>query len=195
MKVDLSILEKVMTSAVGPPAPAFDHQAAAVSLLFFDKEETFILGILKADRGTGYPWSNQVALPGGLIDTSDPSPLHAAKRELEEELCICGDNVTYFGSIGHFQTLQNKVIEVFAGVWNQKDALCFDPGEIARVIPIPLSAIVHTHTTKGLSGRLPAMHELLYPVEDVVVWGVTAKILHFTLEQLYPFIRKNDTGL
>ena len=195
MKVDPAILEKVMTSAVGPPAPAFDHQAAAVSLLFFDKEETFILGILKADRGTGYPWSNQVALPGGLIDATDLSSLRAAERELAEEMAISSENVTYFGSIGHFQTLQNKVVKVFAGRWNQKDTVRFDPGEIARVIPMPLSALLKTHAQKGLHGRLPAMHELLYPVEDVVVWGVTAKILHFTLEQLYPFMQTRRSGL
>lgn len=194
MKIDPAILEKAMASADGPPAPAFPHHLAAVSLLFFDRDETFILAILKADRGTGYPWSNQVALPGGMIDTSDPSPLYAAKRELKEELRISGENVTYFGSIGHFQTLQNKVIEVFAGRWNQRDTVCFDTGEIARVIPIPVSAIFHTHAQKGLHGRLPAMHELLYPVEDVAVWGVTAKILHFTLELLYPFIRENGQG-
>lgn len=188
MKIDPVILEKAMASAAGPPAPCFDHQPAAVSLLFFDKDETYVLAVLKADRGKGYPWSNQVALPGGLVDKSDPTPLHAAKRELAEELCISDRNVTYFGSIGHFQTLQNKVIEVFAGRWNQKDDLCFDPGEIARVIPISLAALFHTHATKGLHGRMPAMHELLYPVEDVTVWGVTAKILHFTLEQLYPVV-------
>jgi hypothetical protein len=30
------------------------------------------------------------------------------------------------------------------------------------------------------------MEELRYPFEDVVIWGATARMLHYLIEQLYP---------
>ncbi|OQX61218.1 MAG: hypothetical protein B5M56_09735 [Desulfococcus sp. 4484_241] len=188
MKLEKKELLCALSNVKGPPEPQFPHTRTAVSLLFFGEKETCILAVLKADRGDGYPWSNQVALPGGHVDENDSTPLEAAIRELSEELNINRENVEYFGSLGHFQTLRNKVIEAFAGYWNQKDDVRYDRSEISRIIQIPLSTIFQTHVEKGLHGRFPDMGELLYPVDDVVVWGVTAKILHFTLEQLYPFI-------
>lgn len=185
MKIEKATLEKVILSKDGPPPPAWAHRPASVSLLFFGEEVTHILAILKADR-TGYVWRNQVALPGGRIDKNDPDALHTAIRELKEELNISAGNVDYLGSLGHFQTLQDTVIEVFAGIWNQRDAICFDPGEISKVLKIPVESVISTHVARRLNGRMPGMDELLYPVEDLVIWGVTAKILHHFIERLYP---------
>ena len=185
MKIERPILEKVIRSTDGPPAPDWPHRPASVSLLLFGEEATQILAILKADHH-GYVWRNQIALPGGRTDDGDPDAFHTAIRELKEELNISSENVDYIGSLGHFQTLQDTVIEVFVGIWNQRDAIRFETREIARVLKIPLETIIDTHIDKQLRGRMPAMEELLYPVEDLVIWGVTAKILHFFIEQLYP---------
>lgn len=185
MKIEKATLEKAVRSADGPPPPARAHRPASVSLLVFGEEASHILAILKADR-TGYIWRNQVALPGGRIDEHDPDSLHAAIRELEEELNISSKNVDYLGSLGHFQTLQDTVIEVFAGIWNQQDTICFDTREIAKVLKIPIELVIRTHFAKRLNGRMPTMGELLYPVDDLVIWGVTAKILHHFIERLYP---------
>lgn len=185
MKIEKATLEKVIRSADGPPPPEWAHRPASVSLLLFGEEETHILAILKADRN-GYVWRNQVALPGGRIDEGDPDSLHTAIRELEEELNISPDNVEYVGSMGHFQTLQNTIIEVFVGIWNQRDTICFDTREIAKVLKVPIESVIRSHVTRQLNGRLPGMEELLYPVDDLVIWGVTAKILHYFIERLYP---------
>lgn len=185
LKVNQPTLEKVIASTPTPPPPDWDYRPASVSLLLFGREETRILAILKANR-QGYTWRNQVALPGGRVEESDADPLQAAVRELEEELGISPENVSYAGSLGHFQTLENTVIEVFAGTWNQQDTIRYDPAEIARVLEIPLRTVIDTHFSNGLHGRLPEMMELLYPFEDLVIWGVTAKILHFFVEVLVP---------
>lgn len=196
MKIEKETLEKIVRSAKGPPPPDWTYLPASVSLLVFGERSSRILAILKADRD-GYVWRNQIALPGGRIDEKDPDALHAAKRELAEELSIVPENVEYFGSLGHFQTLQDTVIEVFVGIWNQRESIRFDTREIAKVLEIPVSELVRTHMIKGLNGRLPGMDELLYPVEDRVVWGVTAKILHFFIEQLQPELApslRSETG-
>jgi len=185
IKISKATIEKAVKSAEGPPPPDWSHRPASVSLLLFGEETTHFLAILKADR-RGYAWRNQIALPGGRIEESDPDSMYTAARELEEELSISPENVEYIGSLGHFLTLQSTVIEAFVGVWNQRDTINFDTKEISRVLKVPVESVFSTHVAKQLNGRSPAMEELLYPVEDLVIWGVTAKILHYFIERLYP---------
>jgi 8-oxo-dGTP pyrophosphatase MutT (NUDIX family) len=156
-----------------------------VFLLFFNQDDPHILAIQKADRA-GYPWRNQVALPGGHIDENDPSSVEAAYRELKEEMNISPDQVKFLGSAGHFQTINERDIEVFVGVWNEQAPIRFDSSEISRVLKIPLKSLVQTHVRKYYYGRVPGVSELKYPFEDVVIWGVTARILHYLIELIYP---------
>jgi peroxisomal coenzyme A diphosphatase NUDT7 len=142
-----------------------------------------LLFILKADVA-GYPWANQMAFPGGHKDKQDKTTRDTALRELSEELRIKKENVELIGSLGHFQTLNNKDIEAWTGIWNQKDKICHDPAEIAKVYKIPLQHLINTHKEKSFHKRTISFIELTYPFEDVIIWGVTAKIVHHLLETL-----------
>ena len=163
-----------------PPDPAV-YQPTSVMALFLLDSAPSLLFIQKADR-EGYPWRNQMAFPGGHVDETDNSPRQAALRELHEEMGIISDNVRVMGSLGHFQTLQNKDIQAFTGIWNQRDDILFDREEISRVFKIPFDHLAQIHREKGYAGRRPNIMELTYPYKDVVIWGVTAKILHHLIE-------------
>ena len=157
-------------------------------MLLFDRPDPHILAIQKSDT-EGYPWRNQVALPGGHMESTDADPVAAAFRELEEELKISKDQVDFIGSIGHFQTLTRpRDIEAFIGLWNGKGPIRFDTTEIARILEIPLKTIAGIHRAKRYHDRQPDISELEYPFEDVVIWGATAKILHHFIELIYPLI-------
>jgi len=161
--------------------------------LLFNRPDPHILAIQKSDT-EGYPWRNQVALPGGHLESTDAGPLAAAFRELEEELEISKDRVDFIGSLGYFQTLTKpRDIEVFIGLWNGKGPVRYDTTEIARILEVPLKTLVGIHQTKGYHDRQPDIHELEYPFEDVVIWGATAKILHHFIELIYPLL-KNSNG-
>jgi peroxisomal coenzyme A diphosphatase NUDT7 len=156
-----------------------------VFLLLYEKGGAlYIPAILKADN-KGYAWANQVALPGGLVEPEDPGPQDAAYRELEEEVGITRPHVESFGSMGHFQTLKNTEIQVFTGIWDTVETIRYDSSEIARMIDVPLDTLLDTHFNQGLAGHEPGWDRLLYPVEDVVIWGVTAKIIHYFIELVY----------
>ncbi len=159
-------------------------KSACVFLLFSEREELYITVILKADN-EGYPWANQIALPGGHIDPSDENAAAAAYRELKEELNISGSHVDFIGSMGHFLTINNTQIEVFTGLWDEEETINFDEGEIAKVFTVPLRNFVETHIEKKFSGRIPGWDELIYPVEDAMMWGATAKIFHHLIELIY----------
>ena len=161
---------------------------ACVFLLLFDRPDPHILAIQKSDT-EGYPWRNQVALPGGHVESTDAGPVAAAFRELEEELNISQDQVDFVGSLGHFQTLTKpRDIEAFIGLWNGQGSLRLDAREIARILEIPLKTLVGIHRAKRYHGRRMDTHEIEYPLDDVVIWGATAKILHRFIELIYPLV-------
>jgi len=194
--VDLHTVERMLREIrpqkkQRPGCGAFD--ATVVFLLFFNPDNPHILAVLKSDT-EGYPWRNQVALPGGHVDPGDVSALDAAFRELKEEVHIHREEVRFIGTLGHFQTINNKNIEVFLGIWNGRRSLRFDKAEIARILQIPVSTLVQIHAARGYHGRNPGVHELVYPVEDVRIGGVTGKIIHFLLERLYPVFAQEESA-
>ena len=155
-------------------------------MLLFGKEP-HILAVLKSDN-KGYPWRNQVALPGGHVDKNDSRRLDTAFRELKEELNITNDQVEFIGSAGHFQTIGDRDIKVFVGLWNEKGTLISDSSEIAQVLEIPFKDLVKTHIEKKFHNHLPGVDELKYCHKDIIIWGVTARIIHFFIELVYPLI-------
>jgi 8-oxo-dGTP pyrophosphatase MutT (NUDIX family) len=191
--IDFDVLKAIIRNNPAPAAPESGfYKPACVFLLLFDHTTPHILAIQKTDS-EGYPWSNHVALPGGHLDEEDASPLEGAFRELEEEMSINRNQVDLLGSIGHFQTINHRDIEVFAGLWNGRGPVEHDPAEIARVLEIPLQVLFHTHLARGYHNRTPAVNELIYPFEDVEVWGATARILHHFIELLYPILQENGS--
>lgn len=174
---------RIVRSFPHPEAPACGSLPAAVSLLLIPGDETKLLAIEKAPHHS-YTWAGQVALPGGRVDRLDPDSAHAAMRELKEELGIPQKEVELIGSMGHFMTLRDVCIEVWAGWWKGKGPLRPDPSEISRTFDIPLENLLKTHQEMGFSGREPHWRELLYPVEDTVIWGATARIVHHFMECL-----------
>lgn len=189
MVLDYSGIIEAVKKGDHPAAPVgVPFQQTCVFMLLCQPESPYILFILKADR-EGYPWRNQMALPGGHIDDDDPSPLKAAYRELEEELGIDNKDVDFIGSIGHYQTIKNKVIEAFLGLWNEKGIVRFDTKEIARVVKIPVEVLYQTHIKKNFREHLPGYDELLYPFDDIVVWGATARIVHYFMNLIIPYVK------
>jgi len=170
----------------GPPEPG-PHKPTCVFLLLFKAEEPHILAIQKTDS-EGYPWRNQVALPGGHLEKEDASPLAGAFRELEEETQISRNQVEFIGSLGHYQTINGRDIEAFIGMWDATGPVRHDPSEIARILNLPLRALFQTHHAGNFHNRIPSIDELRYPFEDVVIWGATARILHQLIELLYPLL-------
>ena len=183
-------LRRLVTKA-RPGADAGAQQFATVVLPVFEKNGIpNILAILKADN-SGYPWSNQVALPGGHIDEADKNPLFAGLREIREELGITAAHITPIGSLGHFQTILNTDIEVFVATWDgYEDEVAFDKKEISGIFHIPLPELAAHHASAGFIGRIPPIDELIYPLNvpfnGVNIWGVTARILHSFFEGLPP---------
>ncbi|MGD8291136.1 MAG: CoA pyrophosphatase [Desulfobacterales bacterium] len=189
MGLDVDELKDIISNDPSPEPPDYRiYKPACVFLLMFDLGEPHILAIQKADS-EGYPWRNQVALPGGHLDAQDTSPLEGAFRELEEEVGISRNQVEFLGSMGHFQTINHRDIEVFTGLWKAVGPVRHDPTEISRILKIPFRVLVQTHNANNFHGRIPDVDELRYPFKDVVIWGATARILHHYIELVHPLLQ------
>jgi 8-oxo-dGTP pyrophosphatase MutT (NUDIX family) len=163
-----------------------DYRRNAVCLLLFDHPATTLLLIQKADRD-GYPWRDQVALPGGGIEPTDRDAEGAALREVREELGIDRSEIVVLGTLGHFQTKGSKDdLEVFVARWMKPSALRVDHREIARVLDYPLARLVKLHLQAGYRSRSGSElgDALVYELPDVTIWGVTARILHRLVERV-----------
>ncbi len=181
-----SHIKKIIKNANHPAPPeGTHHHATCVFLLIFNKDEPEILFILKSEN-EGYPWSNQVALPGGHVDEEDPAPIDAAYRELYEELNIDKAQIEFISSMGHFQTINQRDIEVFTGIWDEKGVIKCDPTEIAEVIKVPIKSLVNIHRSNNYHEVMPDFLKTVYPVNGLDsrfnIWGVTARITYSFIE-------------
>ncbi|MBU1193293.1 MAG: CoA pyrophosphatase [Proteobacteria bacterium] len=180
----IHILRSSIKNGAHPEPPdARIFQQTSVMALFLFNAEPELLFIQKADI-PGYPWANQMAFPGGHMDKTDASTRETALRELREEMQIRPENVEVIGSLGHFQTMFNKNIEAWVGIWNQKDEIRHDTYEISGVFQIPFSHLIKLHNDLGYAGQEANIMTVRYPYEDILIWGVTAKIVHHLIEIL-----------
>ena len=163
------IIIKAVKDSIHPGIPENNgfKPTSVIALITMDREPC-LLFIQKA-KSINYPWSNQMAFPGGHADLTDASREETALRELEEEMGISGDHVDIIGSIGHIQTINNRDIEAFVGFWDQNQKIQFDASEIARFFLIPVTYLVSIHMEKNFTGRIPDIDELTYPYKDVVI--------------------------
>lgn len=184
----IQVIRSSIQNGSHPKAPdATIFQQTSVMALFLFNTEPELLFIQKADV-PGYPWANQMAFPGGHMDKKDATTKETALRELQEEMQIQSKNVEVIGSLGHFQTMYSKDIEAWVGIWNQKDEIQHDTDEISGVFQIPLKHLLTQHKEQGYSGQIANIMTVKYPYEDILIWGVTAKIVHHLIEIL---LRKN----
>ena len=47
---------------------------------------------------------------------------------------------------------------------------------------VKLESLLEIHESRNFSGREPDLYELIYPVNGMEIWGVTARIVHRFLE-------------
>jgi 8-oxo-dGTP pyrophosphatase MutT (NUDIX family) len=136
--------------------------------------------------------AGQVSFPGGSVDASDPTVVHAALREAREEVGLREEHVEIVGQLDDCPTfVTGFVISPVVGV---VDPLAFtaagrypwtpSAAEIASLRELPLQGFcdpanlrVEQRVARGVQ------HEIYwYTVEKTVVWGATARILHQLLD-------------
>jgi 8-oxo-dGTP pyrophosphatase MutT (NUDIX family) len=128
--------------------------------------------------------AGQISFPGGSRDETDPTPLHTALREAEEELGIPPARVDVLGALDENPTITQFRIQPFVGVVAEDVRFVANPEEIAEIIEVPLRALLDP------SIHRVERHLVLGAERDVyffdygphVIWGATARIVRNLFE-------------
>ncbi len=131
--------------------------------------------------------SGQIALPGGKIDASDPSPAAAALREAHEEVALDPARVTPIGYLDPYLTGTGFLIIPTVAMVTPPIELAPNPQEVADIFEVPLAFLMdqanHGRGTRELNGRVRSFYVMAYGERRI--WGVTAGVIRSLYDRLY----------
>ena len=127
--------------------------------------------------------AGQVAFFGGRVDPEDAGPAAAALREAHEEAGVDPDGVVVRAQCGElFLNVTNFRVTPVIGWWQRPSPLVpGDPGEVERVVRVPLSELLDPANRFAVQYR----DRLIGPgfaASGLFVWGFTAGVLSWLMK-------------
>jgi 8-oxo-dGTP pyrophosphatase MutT (NUDIX family) len=124
----------------------------------------------------------QVSFPGGSMESTDGNLRSCALREAEEELGMVPRRL--LGALDQLATPSGFRVAPFVALLADDAEFVPDADEVARVIEIPLRAIVAGFGPRMLQWQGMEVRTDAVVWEGTTVWGVTAMILRGFLQLL-----------
>jgi 8-oxo-dGTP pyrophosphatase MutT (NUDIX family) len=161
------------------PAPETVAERQAAVLILIATEGKDGPDVLLQQRASGLvAHAGEMSYPGGARESGDAGPVETALREATEEIGVDPAGVDPLALVPrlHIPPSRFDVTGVLAH-WRKPSAVnATDPGETARVMRVPLSALADPNNRlvvgTDFGWRGPA-----FLVAGAVVWGYTGEIL------------------
>lgn len=137
----------------------------------------------------------EVALPGGRIDASDESLIHAALRESQEEVGLDPSVVEVLGELDPMVTRFGMKVTPVVGIVPGKVSLTANLHELDAVFTVPLEFLLRDQRLRTDIGTIGG-HKVEVPCwryHTYEIWGVTAVILTMLMNKVYD--RGINTGM
>ena len=182
MKPTLAAVRFALQDFRAKPEAAPGASPAAVALILLEGPRGLETLLIRRAERADDPWSGQVALPGGRYDPADADLLVTAIRETREETGVELSAAERLGVLDDLYprtpTLPAVVVRPFVFALASRPTLV--PGvEAARVFWLPLDRLSQrgvrrdfTLPVRGVERTFPA-----YVVDEIVIWGMTERIL------------------
>lgn len=126
--------------------------------------------------------SGEVSFPGGRAEPEDADPAATALREAAEEVGLdaTASGVEIVGVLGSVWIPVSgfRLTPVLAVAW-RRPALTAAPAEVGRILEAPLTAFLTGAEIRQVEAQVGErrLRYGAYPVEDLLVWGATARVL------------------
>ena len=182
MRPTLAAVRFALQDFRAKPEAAPGASPAAVALILLEGPRGLETLLIRRAERADDPWSGQVALPGGRYDPADADLLVTAIRETREETGVELSAAERLGVLDDLYprtpTLPAVVVRPFVFALASRPTLV--PGvEAARVFWLPLDRLSQrgvrrdfTLPVRGVERTFPA-----YVVDEIVIWGMTERIL------------------
>jgi 8-oxo-dGTP pyrophosphatase MutT (NUDIX family) len=130
--------------------------------------------------------AGQISFPGGRVEEDDPSPVHTALRETEEEIGLTRDRVEILGYLPEYRTGTGFRVTPVVALVHPPFELALDPFEVAEAFEVPLAFLLDpaNHKRHSLHYRGALRHFFAMPYGDYFIWGATAGMIHTLGERL-----------
>jgi 8-oxo-dGTP pyrophosphatase MutT (NUDIX family) len=179
---------EALRSALAERMPAVEVAEGAVPagvlvpLQYHDGEWHVILNV-RSDKVGQH--KGEIAFPGGRLEPDDPDMTACALRETWEEMGINPQDVDVLGPLNALLTRTNFLVWPTLGVVPHPYAFRPDPGEVAKVIEVPLPSLMDESSVRhearlSLDGTL--LRRTAYSHGNHLVFGATAWILSDLLD-------------
>jgi 8-oxo-dGTP pyrophosphatase MutT (NUDIX family) len=128
--------------------------------------------------------AGQVSFPGGGREAQDPTPLHTALREFEEELGVAASHVSVLGMLDETPTTTSYRITPFVGAIPHD--LAFRPSalEVQELLQVPIPLLVDPARQRVERWMVGGVERdiFLYEYGPHIIWGATARIVQHLLQ-------------
>jgi 8-oxo-dGTP pyrophosphatase MutT (NUDIX family) len=157
-------------------------RAAAVLVLIVpdDDREARVILTERVDRGGHH--SGEVSFPGGKTEPEDGDAAATALREAAEEVGLDAEaaGVRVVGTLEPFWIpVSDFHVTPVVAIAERRPLLVASPDEVARIVEAPLDAFL-PHARIEIVERAVRDSPLrygAYPIDDLRVWGATARVL------------------
>lgn len=128
----------------------------------------------------------QIAFPGGKQDATDPSLIHAALREANEEIGLPFGIVDVIGTAPTHHTVTGYLMTPVVGLLLED----FDPipevGEVSEVFEVPLAHLANpaNYRIEGRHWRGQRREYFAVPFGPYYIWGATARMLRALADRM-----------
>lgn len=173
-----SAMHEALKRHVPRLAPTEKHVRAAVLIpLLAASDGERLLYTKRSDHVAAH--RGQISFPGGKWSEEDADLQVTALRESWEEVGIAPQDVEILGQLDDVVTLTGFVITPFVGRLPTPYPLRPNPGEIARLIEVPIADLLrpqafHLESRRAPDGRTVSLYS--FETQGDLIWGATARI-------------------
>lgn len=130
--------------------------------------------------------AGQISFPGGRVEEDDPSPLHTALRETEEEIGLDRCHVEVLGYLPEYRTGTGFRVTPVVGLVTPPFELALDAFEVAEAFEVPLSFLLdrNNHQRHSMHYRGALRHFVAMPWGEYFIWGATAGMIRSLVDRL-----------
>lgn len=114
----------------------------------------------------------QIAFPGGVMGRDDPSAVHTALRETHEEIGLDPKNIKVLNFLDDTISIAGYLIHPLVGLIEEMGELQPNPDEVDEVFVLPITDILAGDMIED-----PGRMSWEFRVNDITIWGATARIL------------------